>query len=146
MTRKNQRLDFLAAISGVMIALQARANGELSHLIGNGVQAALVSFGSGLLIIAIVAIFSRSIKEGARNLRGAVARQELPRWTLFAGALGGSFVAVQTHIVPLIGVALKWGSSPPFQGEVFAASTCRLLSDAISWIIQSSNAAVPRLL
>jgi transporter family-2 protein len=106
MSRKNQRLDFLAAISGVMIALQARANGELSHLIGNGVQAALVSFGSGLLIIAIVAIFSRSIKEGARNLKGAVARKELPKWTLFAGALGGSFVAVQTHIVPLIGVAI----------------------------------------
>jgi transporter family-2 protein len=106
MTRKNQRLDFLAAISGLMIALQARANGELSHLIGNGVQAALVSFGSGLLIIAIVAIFSPSIKEGARNLQGAVTRKELPKWTLFAGALGGSFVAVQTHIVPLIGVAI----------------------------------------
>jgi transporter family-2 protein len=89
-----------------MIALQARANGELSHLIGNGVQAALVSFGSGLLIIAVVAIFSPSIKEGARNLKGAVARKELPKWTLFAGALGGSFVAVQTHIVPLIGVAI----------------------------------------
>jgi transporter family-2 protein len=89
-----------------LIALQARANGELSHLIGNGVQAALVSFGSGLLIIAIVAVFSPSIKEGARNLKGAVARKELPKWTLFAGALGGSFVAVQTHIVPLIGVAI----------------------------------------
>ncbi len=106
MSRKNQRLDFLAAISGVMIALQARANGELSHLIGNGVQAALVSFGSGLLIIAIVAIFTPSIKAGARNLKGAVARKELPTWTLFAGTLGGSFVAVQTHIVPLIGVAI----------------------------------------
>jgi len=90
----------------VMIALQARANGELSHLIGNGVEAALVSFGSGLLIIAIVAIFSSSIKEGARNLRAAVRAKEIPRWTLFAGALGGSFVAVQTHIVPLIGVAI----------------------------------------
>ena len=89
-----------------MIALQARANGELSHLIGNGVQAALVSFGSGLLIIAVVALFSPSIKAGARNLKGAVERRELPKWTLFAGALGGSFVAVQTHIVPLIGVAI----------------------------------------
>lgn len=106
MSRKNQRLDFLAAISGVLIALQARANGELSHLIDNGVQAALVSFGSGLLIIAIVAIFSPSIKAGARNLKGAIDRKELPKWTLFAGALGGSFVAVQTHIVPLIGVAI----------------------------------------
>jgi transporter family-2 protein len=106
MSKKTQRLDFLAAISGVMIALQARANGELSHRLGNGVEAALVSFGSGLIIIAIVALFSPKIKEGARNLRGAVARKELPRWTLFAGALGGSFVAVQTHIVPLIGVAI----------------------------------------
>jgi transporter family-2 protein len=106
MSKKTQRLDFLAAVSGVMIALQARANGELSHLIGSGVQAALVSFGSGLLIIAVIAIFNPSIKAGARNLRGAVARKELPKWTLFAGALGGSFVAVQTHIVPLIGVAI----------------------------------------
>jgi transporter family-2 protein len=106
MSKKTQRLDFLAAISGVMIALQARANGELSHRLGNGVEAALVSFGSGLIIIAIVALFSPKIKEGARNLRGAVARKELPPWTLFAGALGGSFVAVQTHIVPLIGVAI----------------------------------------
>jgi transporter family-2 protein len=106
MSKKTQRLDFLAAISGMMIALQARANGELSHLIGNGVEAALVSFGSGLLIIAIVAIFSSRIKEGVRNLRRAVQAKEIPRWTLFAGTLGGSFVAVQTHIVPLIGVAI----------------------------------------
>lgn len=89
-----------------MIALQARANGELSHLIGNGVEAALISFGSGLVIIAVIALFNPAIKAGARNLRGAVARKELPKWTLFAGALGGSFVAVQTHIVPLIGVAI----------------------------------------
>jgi len=106
MSKKTQRLDLLAAISGVMIALQARANGELSHRLGNGVEAALVSFGSGLVIITVIAIFSPTIKEGARNLRGAVARRELPKWTLFAGALGGSFVAVQTHIVPLIGVAI----------------------------------------
>ena len=105
-SKTNQRLDILAAISGVMIALQARANGELSHRLDNGVQAALISFGSGLLIIAIVAIFSPAIKEGARNLRGAVARKEIPKWTLFAGALGGTFVGIQTHVVPVIGVAI----------------------------------------
>jgi bacterial/archaeal transporter family-2 protein len=106
MFKRTQRLDFLAAISGVMIAIQARANGELSQLMGNGVQAALISFGSGLVIIAVIALFNPAIKEGARNLRGAVKRKELPAWTLFAGALGGSFVAVQTQIVPLIGVAI----------------------------------------
>lgn len=89
-----------------MIALQARANGELSHLLNNGVQAALISFGSGLIIIALIALFSPSIKSGIINLQVAVKSGDIPRWTLFAGALGGTFVAIQTHVVPVIGVAI----------------------------------------
>ena len=89
-----------------MIALQARANGELSHRTGNPVEAALVSFGSGLIIITLISIFTPSIKQGMKNLRQAVTKKEIPVWTLFAGMLGGSFVAVQTQIVPIIGVAI----------------------------------------
>jgi transporter family-2 protein len=100
------RLDLLAALSGAMIALQARANGELSLRLDNGLQAALVSFSSGLLIILVITPFSPHIKEGIKNLRTAVANKEIARWKLFAGALGGSFVAIQTQIVPLIGVAI----------------------------------------
>ena len=100
------RLDLLAALSGAMIALQARANGELSHHLNNGLQAALVSFGSGLFIIFVITLFNSRIKEGIKNLRQAVANKEIARWKLFAGALGGSFVAIQTQIVPLIGVAI----------------------------------------
>jgi bacterial/archaeal transporter family-2 protein len=100
------RLDLLAALSGAMIALQARANGELSHRLNNGLQAALVSFGSGLLIIFVITLFNSKIKEGIKNLRRSVANKEIARWKLFAGALGGSFVAIQTQIVPLIGVAI----------------------------------------
>jgi transporter family-2 protein len=100
------RLDLLAALSGAMIALQARANGELSHRLDNGLQAALVSFGSGLIIIFVITLFNTKIKAGIKNLRRAVANKEIARWKLFAGALGGSFVAIQTQIVPLIGVAI----------------------------------------
>ena len=103
---QHKRLDFLAALSGLLIALQARANGELSHRLDNGLQAALVSFGSGLIIIVLISLFNPSIKEGVRTLRGAVRQKAIPTWTLFAGMLGGSFVAVQTQIVPLIGVAI----------------------------------------
>jgi transporter family-2 protein len=103
---QHKRLDFLAALSGLLIALQARANGELSHRLGNGLQAALVSFTSGLIIIVVIALFNPSIKEGVRTLRRAVIAKAIPPWTLFAGMLGGSFVAVQTQIVPLIGVAI----------------------------------------
>ncbi len=100
------RLDLLAALSGAMIAVQARVNGELSHQLNNGLQAAFVSFGSGLLIILLITPFSSQIKEGIVNLRSAVKNKEIARWKLFAGALGGSFVAIQTQIVPLIGVAI----------------------------------------
>ena len=100
------RLDALAAISGVMIALQARANGELSHRLDNAPQAALISFSSGLFFIVIYALASKKVREGIRNLRSSVTAGELSRWRLLAGALGGSFVAIQTSVVPLIGVAI----------------------------------------
>ena len=100
------RLDGLAALSGVMIALQARANGELSYRLDNAPQAALVSFSSGLFFITICAIFSPKIKEGIRRLRSAVSSGEIPKIRLLAGSLGGAFVALQTSVVPLIGVAL----------------------------------------
>ena len=86
--------------------MQARANGELSLRMGNPIEAALVSFGSGLLIISLISIFTPSIRNGMKNLKGAVSRKEIPAWTLFAGMLGGGFVAVQTQIVPIIGVAI----------------------------------------
>ena len=106
MTKSNTRLDLLAALSGILIAMQARANGELSHRMGNSIEAALVSFGSGLILISIISIFTPSIRNGMKNLKSAVIRKEIPVWTLFAGMLGGSFVAVQTQIVPIVGVAI----------------------------------------
>ena len=106
MHKGNKKLDLLAAVSGVLIAMQARANGELSHRMGNPIEAALVSFGSGLLLIAAISAFNPSIRRGMSNLRIAVSKKDIPVWTLFAGMLGGSFVAVQTQIVPVIGVAI----------------------------------------
>jgi transporter family-2 protein len=103
---KTLRLDALAAISGVMIALQARANGELSLSLDNAPQAALISFSSGLIFITLYALFSKKVKGGLAKIKGAASRKELPKWRLLAGALGGCFVALQTSIVPLIGVAL----------------------------------------
>lgn len=106
MNQQGHRFELLAFIAAVLIALQARVNGELSHLLGNSTQAALISFGSGLIVISIIAVFSKSIHDGLRKLRAAVRNNELPWWTLFAGMLGGAFVAVQTMTVVYIGVAM----------------------------------------
>lgn len=100
------RLDLIAFLIATLIAFQARVNGELSHLLGNPIQAATVSFGSGLIVISIIALFIPSMRQGLAGIRSGVARGELARWNLFAGMLGGTFVAIQTNTVPLIGVAI----------------------------------------
>ncbi len=100
------RLEILAALSGLLIAIQARANGQLSHLVHNSVEAALISFSSGLLIVSTAALFSKSMQQGIRDMRQAVVAKNLPKYALFAGALGGIVIGMQTHFIPAIGVAI----------------------------------------
>jgi bacterial/archaeal transporter family-2 protein len=132
------RLDLLAALSGILISLQARANGELSLRLNNGLQAAFISFGSGLVLIAIISLFNPTIKSGVKRLRAAVAAKEIAPWTLFAGALGGTFVAVQTQIVPLIGVAIYSVASIAGQGAT------SLIVDRIGLTGGGKKAITPR--
>ena len=132
------RLDLLAAFSGILISLQARANGELSLRLDSGLQAAFISFSSGLFLIAIISLFNPAIKNGAKRLRAAVKAKEIAPWTLFAGALGGTFVAVQTQIVPLIGVAIYSVASIAGQGAT------SLIVDRIGLTGGGKKAITPR--
>ena len=100
------RLDLLAALSGIFVAVQSRANGELAFRLQNSLEAACISFGSGLLVLLAITYFHEGIKSGLRRTRNAVKAGAIPRWRLFGGALGGTVIAIQTHIVPLIGVAI----------------------------------------
>lgn len=100
------RLDLLAALAGILIAVQSRVNGELSFRMHNSLEAALISFSSGLLIIVAVAIFHSGIKLGVSKVLTSVRTGAISRWSLIGGALGGVIIAVQTQIVPLIGVAI----------------------------------------
>ena len=51
---KKHRLELLSALSGVLIAGQSRINGELSSEMGDSLEAALVSFGSGLIFVSLI--------------------------------------------------------------------------------------------
>jgi transporter family-2 protein len=100
------RLDALAAVSGVMIALQGKVNGELSARLDNPAEAALISFSSGLIVILLITLVSSQVKRGLRRLGSAIRERKISRWKILAGALGGGFVAIQTSVLPLIGVAI----------------------------------------
>lgn len=100
------RLDVLAGLAGLLIAVQSRANGELSFRIQNSLEAACISFGSGLIVLLAITYFHKGIRSGFQRLFLAVQFGIISKWRLIGGALGGMVIAIQTHIVPLIGVAI----------------------------------------
>jgi bacterial/archaeal transporter family-2 protein len=90
----------------VLIALQSRINGELSGQMGDSLEAALVSFSTGLIFVSLISLFRKDVRSGFADIFKAVRSKQLPIWRLSAGMLGASFVAMQTHVVPIAGVAL----------------------------------------
>ena len=96
----------LAAFAGALIALQSRANGELSRMLGNSQQAALVSFGTGFILLMVMALLSPRLRAGLLAIRDAVVDRRLPRWQSLAGMMGAAFVIVQAFAVPRMGVAI----------------------------------------
>ena len=97
----------LALLVGVLVVVQSRINGELGHVVGNGLLAAVISFGSGLAILVVIVALRRSTR--TRLLQGLPAELRAGRlhwWQLIGGLGGATLVASQGLTVPALGVAL----------------------------------------
>jgi transporter family-2 protein len=73
---------------------------------GDSLEAALVSFSTGLLFVSGIALVRKDVRAGFRQIFTAINLNKMPAWTITAGVLGASFVAMQTYVVPIAGVAL----------------------------------------
>lgn len=89
---------------GAGVAVQGRINGELGARLQDGVAAAVISFGSGFLALAVAVLFSSRLRAGLRAVRRSVAAGELRAWQLLGGLFGGLFVASQSLTVAALGV------------------------------------------
>jgi transporter family-2 protein len=96
----------LAFIAGGLVAVQSRINGELGTRLGNGIVAALISFGSGLIILMIVLACSRTTRSRIAHVRGGVRDRRLVWWQLMGGLSGAFLVVSQGITVTAIGVAM----------------------------------------
>lgn len=95
-----------AVLIGVVVAIQARINGQLSVDLDNGLAAALVSFLTGLAIVSVLVFGFKREREALFRVFEAIKNKQLVTWELMGGVLGGFFVAAQSAVVPQIGVAL----------------------------------------
>ncbi len=91
---------------GALTAVQARMNGALGRALDDGYVAAAISFGSGLLILAVGMLLVPGARRGMRHLRDAVRADQLPWWALLGGVSGAFYVLSQSFTAALLGVAL----------------------------------------
>ncbi|MEV0002425.1 DMT family transporter [Micromonospora sp. NPDC050980] len=96
----------LATASGVLVALQSRINGELGVRLADGIAAAVVSFGSGLLILLVLVPATPGGRRGLAALRGALRGGALRPWQCLGGVCGALLVATQGLTIGALGVAV----------------------------------------
>jgi transporter family-2 protein len=96
----------LAGVSGLAISVQARVNGELAVRLGDGIAAAVVSFGTGLAVLTLLVPLTRPGRRGLREVRSALRAGRLRWWHLLGGLSGGFVVASQGLTVATLGVAV----------------------------------------
>lgn len=89
-----------------MVATQARINGQLAVEIDSGLDAATISFVTGLFVVGILLGVTSSGRAGVRQLVRVVRTRELAPWQMIGGFLGAYFVWAQSLAVPAVGVAL----------------------------------------
>jgi transporter family-2 protein len=93
-------------VAGVAIAGQSRINGELGVRLGDGLAAAVVSFGTGLLLLVALVPGTPTGRRGWRTLRAALADGSLRPWQCLGGVCGAFLVASQGITVHALGVAV----------------------------------------
>lgn len=96
----------VAVAAGVTVAVQSRINGELGVRLADGIAAAVVSFATGLVILAVLVPASPAGRRGLAALRRVLARGELRWWECLGGLCGALLVATQGLTVGVLGVAI----------------------------------------
>lgn len=69
-------------LAGVGVAVQSRVNGELGQVLDDGFTAAIISFGSGWVILLVLLAFSRRGRAGMRGVVTGLRDGRLAWWML----------------------------------------------------------------
>lgn len=93
-------------LAGVGVAVQSRVNGELGQRLDDGFTAAIISFGSGWVILLVLLAFSPRGRTGLREVAAGLRDGRLAWWMLLGGLAGGFFVLAQGLVAGIIGVAI----------------------------------------
>jgi transporter family-2 protein len=105
--RNQKRIGVAAAVlGGLGVAVQSKINGALGSRLSDGFAAALISFGSGLIVVGLIVAAQPAARAGLRRVRSAVRLSDLRFYQCLGGTCGALLVASQGLTVSILGVAL----------------------------------------
>lgn len=100
----------LMLVAGALVALQSQINGKLAGRLGDGARAgigaAVVSFGTGLVILVVLTVLLPNLRASVVRFHGIVRGGQLRPAEIVGGLFGAFLVASQGITVGTIGVAL----------------------------------------
>jgi transporter family-2 protein len=96
----------VAALGGVCLAVQGRVNGQLGHLLHDGVFAALISFSIGLVLLVAFVATTPATRRGTARLVAGLRAGRLRWWQCLGGTCGAYVIAAQGITVATLGVAV----------------------------------------
>ncbi|QEO16243.1 DMT family transporter [Agromyces intestinalis] len=88
------------------MSVQSRINGELGRRLDDGFTAAAISFGTGLVLLAVALAISPRGRAGFGGVGRALRERTLSWWMLLGGLAGAFLVLSQGLTAALLGVAL----------------------------------------
>jgi transporter family-2 protein len=96
----------IAILCGVLLSVQGRINGQLGARLHDGVLAALISFGLGFLLLAVVVPATRAGRRALSRVATAVRTSKLKWWQCLGGVCGAFLVVGQGLTITQLGVAV----------------------------------------
>ena len=105
--RRHRLTTFVAAlVVGALVAWQSRINGELAQRVGGGFLAAAISFGTGLVMVAVIVVARTELRGSIALIPAAIRAGGLRPWHLLGGLGGAWLVTTQGLVVTVVGVTI----------------------------------------
>lgn len=93
-------------LAGMLSPVQSAVNGQLGNALhGDGNAAAVISFGSGLVVMAIIILARRSTRQQFASIPAKIKGGKLPWWNWIAGICGAMVVFSEGASASILGVA-----------------------------------------
>ncbi|WP_327294091.1 DMT family transporter [Streptomyces sp. NBC_01197] len=99
-------LVLATVLAGLLSPLQSTVNGALGKNINDGNAAAVISFGTGLILMAVIVFARHATRRQALSLPRLLRDGTIPWWNCVAGLCGAAVVLSEGVTVGTLGVAV----------------------------------------